>query len=159
MFTIDKQGGQFIYILYFHSIIIKQPYNHYRPFTTSLFRLWIPSLVCIFTLLGASIGNLSQSFFESFSGGSWLWLHPLISELSMARTLWSANAAPGWKLPSVPEMVSLKEERSGFYPHLYWPRSFSSQPQLPCARHPMLKSAHLLHPIFLHQLITCNQTK
>ena len=32
-------------------------------------------------LLGASTGNLSSRFFVPFSGGSWPWPHPLISEL------------------------------------------------------------------------------
>ena len=48
------------------------------------FRLWIPSLVRIPLLLGASTGNFSQSLFDTFSVGSW----PIISEL------YSLNAPP-----------------------------------------------------------------
>ena len=36
-------------------------------------------------LLGASTGNLSQSFIDTFSVGSWPWTHPLISEHSIVR--------------------------------------------------------------------------
>ena len=44
-------------------------------------KLWIPSLFPL--LLGANTGNLSQSFFDTFS----VVHNPLISELSMVRTL------------------------------------------------------------------------
>ena len=36
------------------------------------------------------------------------WPHPLISKHTMIIALWSANASPDWKLPTVPEMESLQ---------------------------------------------------
>ena len=72
----------------------------------------------------------------------------------MVRALQPVNASPDWKLPALPEMEPLNRQRNLIYPHLCqkgekWPshcrpRLFYSQPkQLPCARHFMLKPAHL----------------
>ena len=55
-------------------------------------RLWIPSMVRVFLLLGTSTGNLSQSFTDTFSVGSRPWTHPLISEHSIVRALRPENA-------------------------------------------------------------------
>ena len=44
-------------------------------------RLWIPSMVRIFTSVWSySTGNLSQGFIDTFSVVSRPWTHPLISE-------------------------------------------------------------------------------
>ena len=49
-------------------------------------KVWIPWSV-FSLLLGASTGNLSQSFIDIFSVGSRPWTHPLISEHSIVRAL------------------------------------------------------------------------
>ena len=65
-------------------------------------------------LLGARTWNLNQSFFEHFSGHSWLQPHTLISEQLMVRAFQPDNAPPDWRLPTaVPEMVPLLGRRSG----------------------------------------------
>ena len=64
-------------------------------------------------------GNMSQSFYDAISAGSWPWLYPLISELSMqVRPLQPANAPPDQNVAAygtVPEILPLQGERSGFY--------------------------------------------
>ena len=92
-------------------------------------------------LLGASTGNLSQSFINTFSVGSRPWTHPLISEASIVRTLRPENAPPDQKLAKMPEMKSLQGERSVFYaclckkadkwPTRHQPRLFYRQLQPP----------------------------
>ena len=74
---------------------------------------------------------------------------------TMVRALRPVNASPDWKLPTVPEIEPLKRQRSLIYARLCQKernsqpsadqlRLFYSQPrQLPCARHPVLKPAHL----------------
>ena len=61
-------------------------------------------------LLGASTGNLSEIFFEPFSG-----VHDLDHTYSLVsfQALQPVIAPPDWKLPTVPEIVPLQEKRSG----------------------------------------------
>ena len=75
--------------------------------TNNFFVGWGSSCYCLVSvfplMLGASTGNLSQSFFEAYSGGS------LISHLSIVRTVPPVNTPPEYKLLSIPEIVPLQE--------------------------------------------------
>ena len=58
-------------------------------------RLWKPSLVRISTSAWSQHRNLSQSFTDTFSAGSWPLPHQLINDHSIVRALWPENAFPG----------------------------------------------------------------
>ena len=73
--------------------------------------------------------------------------HPLISELSMVRALWSANAPPDWKLPTVLDGASMPNcaNKGKKWFNQCLPRLFYSQGGQP----PRILPHKFPHPTFM----------
>ena len=100
------------FVSYTSKQLTRSLYNEFK-FLEVVLRLLIPCMICISTS-----ANSTVNFSHQASQDLWPLPRPLISELTMVRALRPVNASPDWKLSTVPEMESLKRQKSPIYSRL-----------------------------------------